>query len=173
MSIQSKILKHAFKAENAPEANGRGHGTHSLEVLPPLRLFHVFAGMVLVLAAIGLWAVPANSWDQGAQLLKLFMTALCLLGGISLLIPLHRRYPEVQLDPRAGRLEVVDRSDFGRVSRRDVYNYDDLSEIDVRDGIFIARDHQGRTVVELPLSHRIDEVDALRAALGPSFARTA
>ena len=173
MTIQSTTKRRMRKREHPPGETGLLRGTHSLEALPPLRLFHFFAGLVLILAAVGLWVFPVNGWDQGAQLLKLFLATVSLLGGISLLIPLHRRYPEVQLDPRAERLEVVERSDFGRIARREVFNYSDLSEVDVRDGVFIARDHQGRTVVELPLSYRVDEVDKLRAALGPSFARTA
>lgn len=173
MTIQSSTKQRTHGRDNLREETGPRRGTHSLEALPPLRLFHFFAGLVLILAAVGLWVLPVNGWDQGAQILKLFLATVSLLGGISLLIPLHRRYPEVQLDPRAERLEVVERSDFGRVSRREVFNYSDLSEVDVRDGVFIARDHQGRTVVELPLSYRVDEVDKLRAALGPSFARTA
>jgi len=150
---------------------------HALQALPPLRLFHVFAGSVLLIAALGLWAVPGSTWKKAqlmtAQLMKLFMTATAILAGLALIAPLRRSYPEVTLDPRSECLEVIERNDFGRISKKETYAYDDLSEVDVRDGIFVARDHQGRAVVEIPLGAQVEALDALRAALGPSFARTA
>ncbi len=148
-------------------------GLHAVQSLPPLRLFNGFAGAVLLLFALGLWAVPGSSWDQGAQLVKLFMTATSIVAGLALLAPMRRSYPEVTLDPRAERLELIERNDFGRITRKESFSYDSLSEVDVREGVFIARDHQGRVVVELPLGAEVEELDALRAALGPSFARTA
>lgn len=184
MTMQSAInqtaVTGAAKAAPRPHRDtglsaqfGDVEGMHSLEALPPLRLFHVFAGAVLVIAAFGIWLVPGQSWNEGAKLVKVFMSAASLIVGFSFLIPMHRRYPEVQLDPRAERLDVIERNDFGRISSSKSYDYADLSEVDVRDGIFIAKDHQGRTVVELPLTRRVDEIEALRAALGPSFSRTA
>ena len=146
---------------------------HALQALPPLRLFHVFAGSVLLIAALGLWAVPGSTWNQTAQLMKLLMTATAILAGLALIAPLRRSYPEVTLDPRSECLEVIERNDFGRISKKETYAYDDLSEVDVRDGIFVARDHQGRAVVEIPLGAQVEALDALRAALGPSFALTA
>ena len=68
---------------------------------------------------------------------------------------------------------MIERNDFGRISKKETCAYNDLSEVDVRDGIFVARDHQGRAVVEIPLGAQVEALDALRAALGPSFARTA
>ena len=105
--------------------------------------------------------------------MKLFMTATAILAGLALIAPLRRSYPEVTLDPRSECLEVIERNDFGHISKKETYAYDDLSEVDVRDGIFVARDHQGRAVVEIPLGAQVEALDALRAALGPSFARTA
>ena len=146
---------------------------HSIAALPPMRLFNVFAGAVLLLAAVGLWAMPGAIWDSGLMLFKLMITIALMASGFALMAPVRRRSPEVQLDPRAERLEVVMRNEFGRVVRSTSYAYDELSEIDVRDGVFIARDHQGRSVVELPLGQQVEKMDKLRAALGPSFARTA
>ncbi len=146
---------------------------HAMTALPPMRLFNVFGGSVLLLAAVGLWAMPGALWDSGLMLFKLMITIALMASGFALMAPVRRRMPEVQLDPRAKRLEVVMRNEFGRIVRSTSYDYDDLSEIDVRDGVFVARDHQGRSVVELPLGQKVEEMDALRAALGPSFARTA
>ncbi|MBU2982562.1 hypothetical protein KO498_12150 [Lentibacter algarum] len=145
---------------------------YSVEALPPTRLFNVFAGAVLLLAALGLWAMPGAVWDNGLMLFKLMITIALMASGFAMIAPVRRRIPEVNLDPRSERLEVVVRNEFGRVVRSQVYEYKDLSEIDVRGGVFIARDHQGRSVVELPLGKRAREMDSLRSALGPSFART-
>ena len=146
---------------------------HSLTALPPMRLFNVFAGSVLLLAAFGLWAMPGAIWDSSLMLFKLMITIALMASGFALMAPVRRRTPEVQLDPRSERLEVVMRNEFGRVVRSTSYDYKELSEIDVRGGVFIARDHQGRTVVELPLGEQVEQMDTLRKALGPSFARTA
>lgn len=171
MTLQSTLP--GAIAQTATQTAAEEVSPHALQALPPLRLFHVFAGSVLLITALGLWAVPGSDWNKVAQLAKLFMTATAVIAGVALILPSRRRFPEVQLDPRAERLEVVERSDLGRIMRRETYTYDELSEVDVRDGVFIARDHQGRSVVELPLDLRGDEIDTLRAALGPSFARTA
>ncbi|MCV2891912.1 hypothetical protein [Lentibacter sp. XHP0401] len=177
MTMQSAITKTAIAPAAIAQTHARSAAAtsdqHALQALPPLRLFHVFAGCVLFLAALGLWAVPGSSWDQTAQLIKLFMTAVAIVSGLALMAPIRRCYPEVTLDPRSERLQVIERNDFGRISKKTTYAYDDLSEVDVRDGVFIARDHHGRAVVELPLGTQVEELDALRAALGPSFARTA
>jgi len=156
-----------------PQGGSASGEAHALKALPPLRLFHVFAGSVLLMAALGLWAVPGSTWNQSAQLMKLFLTVSASLAGLALIAPMRRSYPEVTLDPRSERLHVIERNDFGRVSKTVTYRYDELSEVDVRDGVFIARDHHGRAVVELPLGVEVEALDALRAALGPSFARTA
>ena len=174
MTMHSAVAQAAISSSAIPQTCAEGTAErHALQALPPLRLFHVFSGSVLLIAALGLWAVPGSSWDQTAQLIKLFMTATAIVAGLALMAPMRRRYPEVTLDPRSERLEVIERNDFGRISKKQVFTYADLSEVDVRDGVFIARDHQGRTVVELPLGAQVGELDALRAALGPSFARMA
>lgn len=172
--MQSAIAQAAITPSAIPQTCAEvSAGRQALQARPPLRLFHVFAGSVLLIAAVGLWAVPGSSWDQAAQLIKLFMTATAIVAGLALIAPMRRSFPEVTLDPRTERLEVVVRNDFGRISQKQVFSYDDLSEVDVRDGVFIARDHQGRVVVELPLGAQVAELDLLRAALGPSFARSA
>lgn len=42
-------------------------------------------GAALVLAALGLWLVPGSSWSAELMLIKLSMTALFALGGLSFL----------------------------------------------------------------------------------------
>ena len=130
-------------------------------------------GATLCLAAAGLWLVPGASFDPVLVLMKLGITVFFVLGGITFLLAARRaQHPEVVLDGRRGVLHLVERDERGHLVRDVAVDYDDLSEIDFRDGMLIARDHHGRTVVEMPVEQSGDMND-IRAALGPAFARTA
>lgn len=171
--MSAPVMTAAATSEMSAELPEAAVEKHALSALPPMRLFNVFAGATLLLAAVGMWAMPGSSWDSALMLFKLMITIALMAAGFALIAPVRKRIPEVQLDPRSERLEVIMRNEFGHAVRSVSYAYDELSEIDVRGGMFIARDHQGRSVVELPLGPQSQDVDSLRAALGPSFARTA
>lgn len=129
-------------------------------------------GAALLIAAIGLWLWPGASWDPLLMLVKLGLSLFLLCGGMMFLMAARRpSHPEVRLDARRGCLRLIER-DAGAVIREIEISYDDLSEVDLRDGMLIARDHHGQAVVAMPVEHSGD-IDAIRAALGPGFARAA
>ncbi len=132
-----------------------------------------FLGVVLCVAALGLWLVPGASFDPALMLMKLGLSIVFLIAG-SLCLMLARRdtHPEVELDANRGILRILERNARGGVESSVEVSYDDLSEVDFRDGMLIARDHHGRAVVEMPVENAGD-LDEIRAALGPAFSRAA
>ena len=132
-----------------------------------------FLGVVLCVAALGLWLVPGANFDPALMLIKLGLSIFLLIGGlISLAASQRDTHPEVELDSRRGILRLLERNARGRIENTVELAYDDLSEIDFRDGMLIARDHHGRAVVEMPVENAGD-LDEIRAALGPAFSRAA
>ena len=132
-----------------------------------------FLGVVLCVAALGLWLVPGASFDPSLMLMKLGLSIFFMIGGAMCLAAARRdSHPEVELDARRGVLRVLERNARGRVESAVEFSYDDLSEVDFRDGMLIARDHHGRTIVEMPVENAGD-MDEIRAALGPAFSRAA
>lgn len=132
-----------------------------------------FAGVVLCVAALGLWLVPGASFDPALMLIKLGLSIFFMIGG-SICLSASRRdtHPEVELNPRRGILRIIERNARGRIESSVDVSYDDLSEVDFRDGMLIARDHHGQLVVEMPVEN-VGDLDEIRAALGPAFSRAA
>lgn len=144
-----------------------------IEGHPASRALNGFIGVVLVLAALGLWLVPGSNWDAGMMLVKLGLSGFFLGGGMMFLLSVRRTvHPEVFLDSKRGRMRMLERDERGHVAREVEIDYDDLSEVDFRDGMLIARDHHGRPVLEMPVE-QVGNLDEVRAALGPAFSRAA
>jgi len=132
-----------------------------------------FLGVVLCVAALGLWLVPGASFDPTLMLIKLGLSIFFLIGGSMFLVASRSdNHPEVELDARRGILRIIERNAQGRIENSEEVSYDDLSEVDFRDGMLIARDHHGRSVVEMPVENAGD-LEEIRAALGPAFSRAA
>ncbi len=154
----------AQEARIDPELRVYGHATSGA--------LGWIGGVSLLIAAAGLWVMPGANWDPMLMLVKLGLSLFLLCGGIMFLMAARRPvYPEVWLDGRLGRMRLVER-ESGVVIREVVIGYHDLSEIDFRDGMLIARDHHGCAVIEMPVENAGD-FDDIRAALGPEFARAA
>ncbi|MDU8929138.1 hypothetical protein RXV86_17225 [Alisedimentitalea sp. MJ-SS2] len=129
-------------------------------------------GAALCFAAFGLWLVPGASFDPALLLIKLGLSVFFGLGGAMFLLAARRvHHPEVYLDGRKGILRLLTRDDRGHVESEVEVSYDELSEVDFRDGMLIARDHHGRSVVEMPVEN-VGDLDEIRAELGPAFSRT-
>jgi len=84
-------------------------------------------GSALLMAAIGMWAVPAG--DAAMQMIKLFVS-ICLLGlGLMLISALDQAedMPEVQLDAVNRQLRVVTTDACGNLRLREVHDLDALT----------------------------------------------
>lgn len=136
------------------------------------RVLSHFMGLVMCVSAFGLWIVPGSSYEPTTMLLKMGLTVFLLAGGSMFLVSARRAvHPEVHLDGRRGILRLRQRDERGTVIEETELSYDDLSEIDFRDGMLIARDHQGQSVVEMPVEN-VGDMEEIRAALGPAFSRS-
>ncbi|MDQ2089052.1 hypothetical protein [Marimonas arenosa] len=145
----------------------------SIEGHAPSGALSGFLGVTLLVAAAGLWLMPGLNYDPALVLIKLGLSVFFVMGGIMFILAARRApHPEVYLDGRRGILRLLERDIEGRVCQQIEMSYDDLSEMDFRDGMLIARDHHGRAVIEMPVEHAGD-LDEIRAALGPAFSRTA
>jgi hypothetical protein len=132
-----------------------------------------FLGATLCVSSLGLWLVPGTSYDPALMMIKLGLSVFLLLGGLMFLMAARQEpHPEVILDGRRGMMRLIERDERGRVQSTMVVKYDDLSEVDFRDGMLIARDHHGKTVLEMPVEN-VGNLDNVRAALGPAFSRSA
>jgi hypothetical protein len=144
-----------------------------IEGHPASRVLNGFIGAVLLFAAVGLWLVPGSNWDAGLMLVKLGLSGFFVGGGLMFLLSTRRSiHPEVFLDGKRGRMRMLERDTHGRIASEVEVDYDDLSEIDFRDGMLIARDHHGQPVLEMPVE-QVGNLDDVRAALGPAFSRAA
>ncbi|MDQ2095263.1 hypothetical protein [Rhodalgimonas zhirmunskyi] len=154
-----------MEAEKSGKLSLAGHATS--------RALSHFMGIVMSVSAFGLWIVPGSSYDPQLMLLKMGVTLFLMIGGAMFLVAARKaHHPEVQLDPSRGILKLRHRDERGTVIGEDDISYDDLSEVDFRDGMLIARDHFGEIVVEMPVE-AVGDLDQVRAALGPAFSRSA
>lgn len=69
-----------------------------------------FIGAVLLLAAVGLWAMPGSDWSGDLLLIKLVLSLMMVLGGIAMLhTPSTSTAPEVEIDTIRREVRVVRR----------------------------------------------------------------
>lgn len=73
-----------------------------------------FIGTVLILAAVGLWAMPGSDWSGDLLLIKLVLSLTIALGGIALLhTPNTQSAAEVEIDTVRREVRVVRRNAMG------------------------------------------------------------
>jgi len=118
----------------------------------------------LLLAALGLWAFPAE--DSAVRLVKLgaslgFFGAGAVLLRAALVRPERER---VEIDTRRREIRTYDVGVCGQVILTGRHRLDDMTDITLRDGTFCARDRAGRVTVSAPVRGRA-KARALRRAL--------
>jgi hypothetical protein len=79
-----------------------------------VRATQAFIGAVLILAAVGLWAMPGSDWSGDLLLIKLVLSLMMVLGGIAMLhTPNTSIAPEIEIDTIRREVRVVRRGDDG------------------------------------------------------------
>lgn len=121
-------------------------------------------GTALLLAALGMWIVPAG--DAAMQLIKLFVSIVMLGLGLMLMSALDVAddLPEVHVDTVNRQLRVVTMDPCGKCHLRGVYDLDSLSEVSIEGHTLTAVDAAGNQVVSIPLADAESE-QALRELL--------
>lgn len=79
-----------------------------------VRATQAFIGAVLMLAAVGLWAMPGADWSGDLLLIKLVLSLMMVLGGIAMLhTPKASTSPEVEIDTIRREVRVIRRNSGG------------------------------------------------------------
>lgn len=137
-----------------------------IEVSEVNRSGRVFLGSALIMSAIGLWLVPVTEGDAAMKLIKLLLSTVLLLLGAMFIFSISRSkdLPEIQIDTVVRELRIVKRDEAGTQYIHARHPLESLSEVNLINQMFIARDADGRLVASVPLSNRKAEA-ALRSAL--------
>ncbi|MRU14207.1 hypothetical protein FDP25_02070 [Roseovarius sp. A21] len=116
------------------------------------RAIKMSAGTALLLAAMGMWAVPAG--DAAMQLIKLFVSLAMLGFGLVMMSSLDTEddLPEVHVDPVNRQLRVVSKDDCGALRLKGVYGLDKLSNVSLQGNALTAFDAEGEQVLSIPVS---------------------
>ncbi|WP_390915107.1 hypothetical protein [Pseudosulfitobacter sp. SM2401] len=79
-----------------------------------VRATQAFIGAVLILAAVGLWAMPGADWSGDLLLIKLVLSLMMVLGGIAMLhTPNRAKTPEIEIDTIRREVRVMRRNEAG------------------------------------------------------------
>lgn len=109
-----------------------------------------FAGVVLMLASVGIWILSVPLLDAEMMLVRLAASVLFMCTGLMLLHAGRSNVrDEIHLDPRSRELRHVQRGRDGIARTRSSFKMDDLGEITIVDDQLILRSTQGEVVMEL------------------------
>lgn len=130
----------------------------------------IFFGSVLVISALGLWAVPVVEGDAAMRLIKILVSVVLAGVGVMFFLSIDKGedLPEIQLDTAKRELRILSHDGAGEPRVEAVHSFDALSEVVIQDRLLTARDAQGRLVATVPLRDKATE-----ATLREIFQRTA
>lgn len=120
----------------------------------------VFGGVVLCLAAVGLWFDPRAMASPETIIIRSGLT--CLFIGIGFSLFNHgndRSSEEIQLDLEAGVLRHAMRGTDGIARLKHSYSLADLRSITVADDHLVAVSLQGREVLRVPVAMAIPQAE--------------
>lgn len=126
------------------------------------RVGRIFFGSVLVISALGLWAVPVADGDMAMRLIKLLISVVLAGVGVMFFLSLDSAedLPEIQVDTIKRELRIIRHTGDGLTDDETVHSFDALSEVTIRDRLLTARDDTGQLVISVPLRDK-----AMEAAL--------
>ncbi|WP_306151103.1 hypothetical protein [Roseovarius sp. MMSF_3281] len=109
-------------------------------------------GTAFLLAALGMWGMPAA--DAEMQLIKLCASLVMLGIGLMLVSALDAPddLPEVHIDSMNRQLRVVSMDACGHMHLRGVYDLDKLSRVSLEGHALTALDDAGQKIVSIPLT---------------------
>jgi low affinity Fe/Cu permease len=127
-----------------------------------------FAGVVLMLAAVGIWIVSGPLVDSGMLALRLAVSVFFMCTGL-MLLQVGRGSPrdEIHLDRKAGALRHVQRGRDGIARTRHEVSLDTLGQVAIEDDTLILHDRAGQVIMELSGLPR-DQLHLIDRALQPA-----
>lgn len=146
MPLQGNTLQNdGFGVQSAP-----AHALDGSRLV--VRGTQAFIGAVLILAAVGLWAIPGSDWSGELLLIKLVLSLMMVLGGIAMLhTPNAITAPEIEIDTVRREVRVVRRN----VQGDDVlsaHKFDDLDYAELRGAHMVLWAKGGVMLAEVALS---------------------
>ena len=122
-----------------------------------------YIGAIYLLSAIGLWVFGPDGADR--QLLKLFFCTI--LGGLALIFispnGSTKDVPEVAVNTITRTIHLVYYNKSGQITHEEDHKIDDLNELSLKNGCFMARDLTGQMVIAIGLSDRRAEREVREA----------
>ncbi len=126
--------------------------------MPVLR----FLGVVMNLAAVGIWFMPGERWDAEMVLIKLAVSVLFMCVGLALLHSgRHQTQDELHLDLSARELRHVVRGADGVGRLKTQCGFADLIDVQYEDGLFSAIGKDGVCVLQVHTGP-IDNIKQIR-----------
>ena len=131
----------------------------SVNVDPVKQTILACLGFSLIMAALGVWAVPVDAGDVEMQLIKLLFSVTMLAIGALFVKSLDRNscQPEIELDTQRRLLRVLSSDKEGRRQEQVCYDISEFSEITLRDRYLTARDAYGKEVISIPIRNTATE----------------
>lgn len=109
-----------------------------------------FIGVVLILAAAGIWITATPFWDTGAVLIRLSLSALFLCFGLFFLQSGRgTMQDEIHLDSKRGELRYIQRGPDGIARLRQQIALGDLGRIASDGDLLVLLDRDGAIVMEV------------------------
>lgn len=110
-----------------------------------------FAGVVLILASVGIWMLNGPLWDAQMMLMRLAISVLFMGLGLMLLQSGRGRVSdEIHLDPVARELRHIQRGADGIARVRMRFALDDLGDVETGEGRLTLWSRRGEIVLDLP-----------------------
>lgn len=124
-----------------------------------------FTGVVLMLAAVGMWMLNGPLWDAEMMLMRLAVSVLFMCAGLGLLqFGRARPQDEIHFDARKGELRHLERGVDGIARVRQRYALSDLGDITIDEDRLVLRDLSGEILMELSGLPR-DSLQIIRGSL--------
>ena len=146
LPVGSALSPTASEAQDA-QASLKGSPRHGWRALSG---FSRFVGVVLMLAAVGIWLLSGSLWDAEMMLLRLGVSVVFMCLGLALLHAGRKTArDEIHLDHRAGELRHVRRGHDGIARVRQRLALHDLAEVVIDEDRLLLRGKCGQILLEL------------------------
>lgn len=126
-------------------------------------------GVVLMASALGLWFAPSVVYDPQALMVKMGLSLIAGISGVALFSSARKTVaPDVEFDQIRREIRIVRRG--SKVDEvLNIVGFDELSEVEMSDGMIKAHDQNGDLLIELPIEDP-KAFCALRRQLTPANA---
>jgi hypothetical protein len=131
-----------------------------------------FFGAVMILSSVGIWLVPVISGDGAMVLMKLLVSVFfACVGSVLIETGKNGATDEIHMCPETRMLRHVKRKCNGVAATRAQFDFDQISDIRLQDGMLKVLGDAGATLLSLPVE-RVENLGAIREMLGRNLAKT-